>query len=75
MNQSEEFECGIGTVKCFFPFKGYGFITREKGKDLFFFYKHLKKESEIYEGIKVEFKINKNKNGKGPFAFDIYRIS
>lgn len=73
-NQSENKEFGTGTIKCFFQFKGYGFITREKGKDLFFFYKDLNKEEQIFEGAKVSFLINKNKNGKGPFATKIERI-
>lgn len=65
---------GLGTVKCFFHLKGFGFITREKGKDLFFFYKDILNESEIYEGSKVKFKIDLNSDGKGPRAFDIERI-
>lgn len=73
-NQSEGKESGIGTIKCFFSFKGYGFITREKGKDLFFFYTELKNEEQIFEGVKVSFVINKNTNGKGPFATQIERI-
>ena len=74
MNQSDSEEISTGTIKCFFPFKGYGFITREQGKDLFFFYKHLKNEMQIFEGAKVRFVINKNKGGKGPFATEIERI-
>lgn len=73
-NQSEHNESSTGTIKCFFPFKGFGFITREKGKDLFFFYKDLKNEEHIFEGAKVRFIINKNMNGKGPFATEIERI-
>lgn len=73
-NQSENKESSTGTIKCFFPFKGYGFITREKGKDLFFFYKDLKNEEQIFEGAKVSFLINKNETGKGPFATHIERI-
>lgn len=74
MNQSENEEYGVGTIKCFFPFKGYGFITREKGKDLFFFYKNLSDESQIYEGAKVKFLINSNEGKKGPFATNIQRV-
>lgn len=72
--QSNISEEGTGTIKCFFPFKGYGFITREKGKDLFFFYKNVKDESHILEGAKVKFKINLNRGDKGPTAYDIERI-
>lgn len=73
-NPSENQESCIGAVKCFFPFKGYGFITREKGKDVFFFYKDLKDEGQIFEGVKVKFLIGKNKTGKGPSATEIERI-
>lgn len=73
-NQSDTHPEGIGTVKCFFPFKGYGFITREKGKDLFFFYKNVKNESHIMEGAKVKFKIDLTGSTKGPSAFEIERI-
>ncbi|MCW5672083.1 MAG: cold shock domain-containing protein [Hydrogenophaga sp.] len=73
-NQSDVEHQGIGTIKCFFPFKGFGFITREKGKDLFFFYKSLKDESRLVEGMKVRFKIDMVGTGKGPFAYEIERI-
>lgn len=73
--QSRNIVDGMGVVKCFFPFKGYGFITREKGRDLFFFYKDLKNEESISEGVKVKFKIDVDGHGKGPFAFDIERYS
>ncbi|WP_423935762.1 cold shock domain-containing protein [Comamonas sp. 23] len=74
MNQSEEKNYDTGTVKCFFPFKGYGFITRERGKDVFFFYKNVKNEAHIFEGAKVKFQTDKNVNGKGPFAIEVERI-
>lgn len=74
MNQSKVSTEEIGTIKCFFPFKGYGFITREKGKDLFFFYKNVKNESHIMEGAKVKFKIDLTGSAKGPAAYDIERI-
>jgi len=65
---------GVGTVKCFFSLKGYGFITREKGRDLFFFYKDLVDEAQIFEGAKVKFTIDRNEEGKGPKAINISRI-
>ncbi|MFG5777401.1 cold shock domain-containing protein [Comamonas sp. J-3] len=73
-NLSESSNRETGTIKCFFPFKGFGFISRIKGKDLFFFYKDLNEEWQIYEGAKVVFTVHKNKPGKGPFATDISRI-
>ncbi|WP_182282928.1 retron Se72 family effector protein [Comamonas testosteroni] len=75
MNQSEkENSFTIGTIKCYFPLKGFGFITREKGKDVFFFFQNVADESHIIEGAKVQFKLNKNETGKGPFATEIERI-
>ncbi|MFP5197138.1 retron Se72 family effector protein [Alcaligenes faecalis] len=67
-------EIGFGTIKCFFSLKGYGFITREKGKDLFFFYKDLRDEGTIFDGVKVRFKVDKNEDGKGPRAIEIERV-
>jgi CspA family cold shock protein len=75
MNQSENgISLNNGTIKCYFPLKGFGFITREKGKDVFFFFKDVKNESHIIEGAKVKFKLNINTAGKGPFATEIERI-
>ena len=64
----------VGTIKCFFSLKGYGFITREKGRDLFFFYKDIIDEAQIYEGSKVKFKVDMNQDGKGPRAIKISRL-
>lgn len=47
-----------GTIKVYFPLKGFGFITREKGKDLFFYHTSIENESSIIEGIPVKFKID-----------------
>lgn len=42
-----------GIVKTFDSFKGYGFITREKGKDVFFFYGEITHEDKyLTPGIK-----------------------
>lgn len=64
----------IGTVKCFFSLKGFGFITRDKGRDLFFFYKDIVDEAQIYEGAKVKFQVDMNEGGKGPKAINVVRI-
>ncbi|OQS30884.1 hypothetical protein B0T40_24350 [Chromobacterium haemolyticum] len=61
-----------GTVKCYFPLKGYGFITREKGKDLFFFFKDLLDEKTIFEGAKVAFSVESTL--KGPRAIKVTRV-
>ncbi|WP_353631150.1 cold shock domain-containing protein [Achromobacter xylosoxidans] len=74
MNDVSSSDDEIGTVKCFFSLKGYGFITREKGRDLFFFYKDIVDEAQIYEGVKVRFQIDLNEGGKGPKAVNVLRI-
>ncbi len=59
-----------GLVHAYDPFKGYGFIRREKGKDVFFFYDDLPKEMvEVSEGDIVSFQVEKKP--KGPRAKNI----
>jgi CspA family cold shock protein len=69
-NPSEEFY--YGTVKAYFPIKGFGFITREKGKDVFFFFRDVKDEADVLEGAKVKFVIQNGE--KGPRALEIERV-
>ncbi|MNV44609.1 Cold shock-like protein CspLA [compost metagenome] len=64
----------VGTIKVFFALKGYGFITRDRGKDVFFFYKDVADEAHIYEGAKISFTLEENINGKGPRAINVARI-
>jgi len=62
-----------GIVKEYFPLKGFGFIRREKGRDVFFFYKDLDdKDVKVDIGDRVEFCIVKG--GKGPKAIDIKKL-
>ena len=65
-------ELEYGTVKAYFPIKGFGFITREKGKDVFFYFKDVREESDISEGAKVTFVVTDE--GKGPRAKHIERV-
>ena len=61
----------IGTVKWFSREKGYGFITKADGKDLFFHRADLAREEHAWprEGEKVEFQVRYTE--KGPEAFNV----
>ncbi|CAM4100144.1 retron Se72 family effector protein [Serratia nematodiphila] len=59
-----------GKVKTFDSFKGFGFITRDKGKDVFFFYEEISGEDKFLNiGDEVEFTIEDKP--KGPRAYNI----
>ena len=55
-----------GTVKWFNPDKGYGFISREDGDDLFVHFSeiHMDGFKTLDEGQAVEFDITTGQNGK-----------
>ena len=55
-----------GTVKWFNPDKGYGFIAREDGDDLFVHYSEINMEGfkTLAEGQEVVFEITEGQNGK-----------
>ena len=56
-----------GTVKWFDSKKGFGFITPEKGKDVFVHYSAIEsgdKYKELIEGDKVEFDIVQGAKGE-----------
>ncbi len=60
-----------GTVKWFDAKKGYGFITKEDGEDIFVHYSAIQAEGfkTLKEGDKVEFEVQ---NGaKGPQAANV----
>jgi CspA family cold shock protein len=60
-----------GTVKWFSDRKGYGFITREEGKDVFVHFSGIRAGGprSLYEGDKVEFSIETDQ--RGPRAVDL----
>ena len=64
----------FGIINFFDPLKGYGFIRREHGKDVFF--KHedfsdIDNNPDIFKGIRVGFFLRKTE--KGLRAMDIER--
>ncbi len=60
-----------GTVKWFSDRKGYGFITRDEGKDVFIHYSGIRAGGprSLNEGDKVEFSIQDD--ARGPKAVDL----
>ncbi len=57
-----------GTVKFFNAGKGFGFITPEKGDDLFFHVSEIQ-GNEPRDGDKVEFEVGEGR--KGPCAVSV----
>ena len=55
-----------GTVKWFYPEKGYGLISQEGGEDLFVHYSEIKMDGfkTLDEGQAVSFEITTGQNGK-----------
>jgi len=63
-----------GTVKWFNGEKGFGFIARETGEDVFVHYSAIRGEGfrNLDEGDRVEF--NVESSPKGPQATDVVRL-
>jgi CspA family cold shock protein len=63
-----------GVVKWFSDRRGYGFITREDGSDVFVHHSGIESEGfrTLYEGDKVEFETENS--DKGPRAVSVKRI-
>jgi CspA family cold shock protein len=63
-----------GTVKWFNDSKGYGFIEREQGEDIFVHFGAIRGEGyrTLKEGQKVEFTVASS--DKGPQAQDVVAI-
>lgn len=56
----------VGTVKWFNPAKGYGFIGRDSGEDIFVHFSAVQMEGyrQLKEGQKVEFSIEEGPKGQ-----------
>ncbi len=63
-----------GTVKWFNRSKGYGFIEREEGDDVFVHYSEIRGTGfrNLDEGDRVEFDVESNP--KGPQAVDVVKL-
>ena len=64
----------IGTVKWFNGQKGYGFIARDGGEDVFVHYSAIEGDGfrNLYEGDRVEFAVEQGQ--KGPSATGVRRV-
>jgi len=64
-----------GTVKWFNAEKGYGFITREGGDDLFVHYSEIQGNGyrSLDEGAAVEFEVTQGKKGLQASAVTVVR--
>ena len=63
-----------GTVKWFNSSKGYGFISREDGDDVFVHFKAIEGDGykSLDEGDKVQFEVGQGP--KGPQAMKVSRV-
>lgn len=63
-----------GTVKWFNSQKGYGFITRDSGGDVFVHYSAIQGHGfrNLEEGERVEFSVEQGQ--KGPAAADVRKV-
>lgn len=63
-----------GYVRTFDMFKGYGFIRRAKGKDVFFYFEQVEGDDIVLEeGTKVSFEVRNEP--RGPRAYTVKRVS
>ena len=62
-----------GTVKWFSNEKGYGFIEREGGDDVFVHHSAIQMDGyrSLTEGQRISFDVEPDKKGKGPKAVNL----
>jgi CspA family cold shock protein len=72
--ESKMSERETGTVKWFDSKKGYGFIARESGGDIFVHHSAIVADGfrDLVEGERVEFTVVQGK--KGPAASDVRKV-
>ena len=66
LGRREEIRVATGTVKFFNAEKGYGFISREQGEDVFVHYSNIEGRGyrSLEEGQKVEFDVAPGRKGE-----------
>ncbi len=66
LGRREEISVATGTVKFFNAEKGYGFISREQGEDVFVHYSNIEGQGyrSLEEGQKVEFDVAPGRKGE-----------
>ena len=66
LGRREENSVATGTVKFFNAEKGYGFISREQGDDVFVHYSNIEGRGyrSLEEGQKVEFDVAPGRKGE-----------
>lgn len=70
---SDEVLMDQGVVNSYDSFKGFGFIRREKGRDVFFFYDDIEDKDEgLLPGENVRFQVRAEP--KGPRAYKVEKI-
>jgi CspA family cold shock protein len=66
LGRKDELRMAVGTVKWFNPDKGYGFVAREDGDDLFVHFSEIQMDGfkTLQEGQEVTFDVTTGQNGK-----------